>query len=179
MVRSAKVGHTMKNAVALILAATTLVVTSLTAEESKPGDKKVPPDPGWPRQRTNEQGLLIYYQPQVDEWKDFKELKFRMAFTLTPKREKQIVGIMVLQAQTDVDVDEHSVLLSKFKFTEVTLPSVAAEKKESVDQLVRSFLPPGHTVVMSLDRLVATVEKSQAAPVLGDRPERASDCFCQ
>jgi hypothetical protein len=154
----------MKNAVALILAATTLIITPLTAAESKPGDKKVPPDPGWPRQRTNEQGRLIYYQPQVDDWKDFKELKFRMAFTLAPKGEKQVVGIMVLQAQTDVDVDEHSVLLSNFKFTEVTLPSVAAEKKETVDQLVRSFLPPGHTVVMSLDRLVATVEKSQAAP---------------
>lgn len=155
----------MKNAVALILAATTLVITSLTAQESKPTDKKVPPDPGWPRQRTNEQGRLIYYQPQVDDWKDYKELKFRMAFTLAPKGEKQVVGIMVLQAQTDVNVDDHSVLLSNFKFTEVTLPSVAAEKKEAVGQLVRSFLPPGHTVVMSLDRLVATVEKSQAAPV--------------
>jgi hypothetical protein len=154
----------MKNAVALILAATTLALGSLSATELKSNDKKVPPDPGWPRQRTNQQGHLVYYQPQVDEWKDFKELSFRMAFTLTPKGEKQVVGIMVLQAQTDVDVDEHSVLLSNFQFTEVTLPSVAAEKKEAVDQLVRSFLPPGHTVVMSLDRLVATVEKSQAAP---------------
>ena len=156
--------NSMKNAVVLILAATALALGSLSATEPKPDDKKIPPDPGWPRQRTNEQGRLIYYQPQVDEWKEFKDLKFRMAFTLAPKGEKQVVGIMVLQAQTDVDVDEHSVLLSDFKITEVTLPSVAAEKKESVDQLVRSFLPPGHTVVMSLDRLVATVEKSQAAP---------------
>jgi hypothetical protein len=154
----------MKNAVALILALTTLALGSLSANEPKSNDKKIPPDPGWPRQRTNEQGRLVYYQPQVDDWKDFKDLKFRMAFTLAPKGEKQVVGIIVLQAQTDVDVDEHSVLLSNFKITEVTLPSVATEKKPTVDQLVRSFLPPGHTVVMSLDRLVATVEKSQAAP---------------
>ena len=93
-----------------------------------------------------------------------KTFNFRMAFTLTPKGQKDVVGIMVLQAQTDVNVDEHSVLLSNFKITEVTLPSVAAEKKPAVDKLVRSFLPPDHTVVMSLDRLVATVEKSQAAP---------------
>jgi hypothetical protein len=154
----------MKNAFALILAATTVALVSLSATEPKPGDKNVPADPGWPRQRTNEQGRLVYYQPQVDEWKNFKEINFRMAFTLTPKGQKQVVGIMVLQAQTDVDVDEHTVLLSNFKFTEVTLPSVAAEKKSETDQLVRSFLPPGHTVVMSLDRLVATVEKSKAAP---------------
>jgi hypothetical protein len=154
----------MKRATALVVALTTLVAGSLAAQ-SKPSKTVVPPDPGWPRQRTNEQGRLVYYQPQVDEWKTFKELNFRMAFTFTPKGQKDVVGIIVLQAQTDVDVDEHSVLLSNFKITEVTLPSVAAEKKPAVDQLVRSFLPPDHTVVMSLDRLVATVEKSQAAPL--------------
>jgi hypothetical protein len=154
----------MNNTVALFLTVTLLGLASLSAKTPEQDKKSVPPDPGWPRQRTNEQGRLVYYQPQVDEWKSFKDLSFRMAFTLTPKGQKAIVGIMVLQAQTDVDVDEHSVLLSNFKFTEVTLPSVEAEKKPAIDQLVRSFLPAGHTVVMSLDRLVATVEKSQAAP---------------
>ncbi len=141
----------------------TLTAGNLAAE-SKSSKTVIPPDPGWPRQRTNEQGRLVYYQPQVDEWKDFNDLNFRMAFTLTPTGQKEVVGIIVLQAQTDVNVDEHSVLLSNFKITEVTLPSVAAEKKPDVDKLVRSFLPPDHTVVMSLDRLVATVEKSKARP---------------
>jgi hypothetical protein len=154
----------MKNPAVLILAVTTLALGSLSAATPKSDAKSVPPDPGWPRQRTNEQGRLVYYQPQVDKWNNFKELNFRMAFTLAPKGQKEIVGIIVLQAQTDVNVDEHSVLLSNFKITEVTLPSVAAEKKPDADKLVRSFLPPDHTVVMSLDRLVATVEKSQAAP---------------
>lgn len=154
----------MKTTIALILAVTTLVVSPLAGKEPTSNDKTAAADPGWPRQRTNEQGRLVYYQPQVDDWKDFKELKFRMAFTLTPKGQKEIVGIMVLQAQTDVIVDDRNVLLNNFKITEVTLPSVAAEKKSAVDQLVRSFLPPDHEVVISLDRLVATVEKSQATP---------------
>lgn len=154
----------MKNILALILALTALPAGPLLAQAPKPNEKSVPSDPGWPRQRTNEQGRLVYYQPQVDAWKDFKELNFRMAFTLTPKGQKEIVGIMVLQTETDVSVDDRNVLLHNFKFTEVTLPSVAAEKKPEVDQLVRSFLPPDHKVVMALDRLVATVEKSQAAP---------------
>ena len=154
----------MNNAVALVLVLATLAVGSVSAASPKPADKSAPPDPGWPRQRTNDQGRLIYYQPQVDEWKDFKALSFRMAFTLKPKGQKEVVGIMELQAKTAVDVENHSVLLSNFKITEVTLPSVEAEKKPAVDQLVRSFLPADHTVVMSLDRLVATVEKSQTAP---------------
>lgn len=96
----------MKTILAFILTLATLAAGPLLAQAPKPNDKTVPSDPGWPRQRTNEQGRLVYYQPQVDEWKDFKELKFRMAFTLTPKGQKEIVGIIVLQAETDVSVDD-------------------------------------------------------------------------
>ena len=153
----------MKITTALVLAITTLAAGNLAAA-SKPNETAAPPDPGWPRQRTNEQGRLVYYQPQVDDWKNFKQLDFRMAFSLTPKGGKEIVGIMELQAQTDVNVDDHSVLLRDFKINEVKLPGLDPAKTSQMDQTVRSFLPPGHTVVMALDRLVATVEKSQQAP---------------
>ena len=74
----------MKITSALVLAITALAAGNLAAQ-SKPNAKAAPADPGWPRQRTNEQGSLVYYQPQVDAWKNFKELDFRMAFSLTPK----------------------------------------------------------------------------------------------
>src|SRR5450432_79874 len=153
----------MKITTALILAIMNLAAGNLFAKSTP---NATAPDPGWPRQRTNEQGSLVYYQPQVDNWKNFKQLDFRMAFSLTPKGEKEIVGIMELQAQTDVNVDDHSVLLRDFKINEVKLPGLDPAKTSQMDQTVRSFLPPDHTVVMALDRLVATVEKTQApAPV--------------
>src|SRR2546429_9938312 len=63
-------------------------------------------------------------------------------------------------------MDNCSVLMMNFKINEVKLPGLDPAKASQVDQAVRSFLPPGHTVVMALDRLVASVEKSQApAPV--------------
>src|SRR6267378_4828270 len=141
---------------------------------SKPNAAGVPADPGWPRQRTNEHGRLVYYQPQVDAWTNFKELSFRMAFSLTPKGGKEIVGVIEVQAQTDVNVDDHSVLLRDFKINEVKLPGLDPAKASQVDQAVRSFLPPGHTVVMALDRLVASVEKTgapAAVPVQNDPPQ--------
>src|SRR5207237_6576622 len=85
-----------------------------------------------------------------------------MAFSLTPKGQKEIVGVIEAQAQTDVNMDDRSVLLRDFKINEVKLPGLDPAKASQVDQAVRSFLPPGHTVVMALDRLVASVEKSQA-----------------
>src|SRR5476649_2209725 len=153
----------MKIATVLVLVMTALAAGNL-AGKSKPNETTVPPDPGWPRERTNEQGRLVYYQPQVDTWTNFKQLDFRMAFSLTPKGGKEIIGIMELQAQTDVNVDDHSVLLSNFKINEVKLPGLDPAKTGQMDQAVRSFLPPNHTVVIALDRLVATVEKSQQAP---------------
>jgi hypothetical protein len=136
------------------------------AATSKPNAAGVPADPGWPRERTNDKGRLIYYQPQIDAWTNFKQLDFRMAFSLTPKGGKEIVGVVEVQAETDVNMDNRSVLIRDFKINEVKLPGLDPAKASTIDQAVRSFLPPDHTVVMALDRLVASVEKSQApAPV--------------
>jgi hypothetical protein len=118
-------------------------------------------DPGWPRQVANEQGRLVYYQPQVDDWKNFKELDFRAAFALTPKGQKEIIGVVVLQANSEVNIADRNVVLTNFKITDVRVPSLAPDQAAKVDQLVRSFLPPNHTVSISLERLVASVDKSQ------------------
>ncbi len=148
----------MKTTLSFFLAITLLTLGNLAAQPAaKPGA-----DPGWPRQRTGPEGRLVYYQPQVDEWKEFKELDFRMAFAFTPKSGKEIIGIMVLSAQTDASVDERNVVLTNFKITDVIMPAVEPEKKAAVDQMVRSFLPPEHTVEMALDRLVASVNKPPA-----------------
>src|SRR5882762_9536277 len=147
----------MKITLPLLFAITVLTITNLAAKTANP-----PADPGWPRQRTNENGSLVYYQPQIDAWTNFKELTFRMAFSLTPKGQKEIVGVIEAQAQTDVNMDDRSVLLRDFKIKDVKLPGLDPEKTSQMDQAVRSFLPPDHTVVMALDRLVASVEKTQA-----------------
>ena len=151
----------MKTTLSFLFAIAILGAGNLAAI-SKPNTAGAPADPGWPRQRTNQNGSLVYYQPQIDAWTNFKELTFRMAFSLTPKGQKEIVGVIEAQAQTDVNMDDRSVLLRDFKINEVKLPGLDPAKASQVDQAVRSFLPPGHTVVMALDRLVASVEKTQA-----------------
>src|SRR6476660_285088 len=117
----------MKITTSLILAVSTLVAVNLAAKSAPP-----PVDPGWPRQRTNEKGSLVYYQPQVDAWTNFKELTFRMAFSLTPKGQKEIVGVIEAQAQTDVNMDDRSVLIRDFKINEVKLPGLDPAKAGQV-----------------------------------------------
>src|SRR5204862_3616475 len=58
-------------------------------------------------------------------------------------------------------MDSHTVVLTNFKITDVHVPSLAADQAAKVDQVVGSFLPPDKKVSISLDRLVAGVEKSK------------------
>lgn len=56
-------------------------------------------DPGWPREKSNPGGTRIYYQPQLDEWKDFRRLEARMAVSIKPAGGQPTVGVIYLRAQ--------------------------------------------------------------------------------
>jgi hypothetical protein len=60
-------------------------------------------DPGWPRQLSKNGATLVYYQPQIDSWSNFKDLDWRMAISLTPPAGKPAVGIAVLHGTTEVN----------------------------------------------------------------------------
>jgi hypothetical protein len=62
-------------------------------------------DPGWPRQKTSSAGRLVYYQPQVDSWNNYRDVQFRMAFSLTPTGGKQVVGVVQIKSSTDINMD--------------------------------------------------------------------------
>jgi hypothetical protein len=122
-------------------------------------------DPGWPREIARDDATLVYYQPQIDDWKDFKEINGRMAISVTPRGGKPQVGIVALQMRTDVDVDSHTALLSDPHITSLTFPDTDPATAKKLDQLVRKFLNPQATLTISVDRLVASVEKKNAPPV--------------
>ena len=128
-------------------------------------------DPGWPRQKKSTAGTLIYYPPQVDDWTNYKELDFRMAFSLTPAGGKQTVGVVNIHGQTDVSVDDRTVLLHDPVITRTDFPSLDASTSAQMDKLVRTFLPSSSSVVISLDRLIAATTKTQSPPTVSVRNE--------
>jgi hypothetical protein len=123
-------------------------------------------DPGsWPRQITKPGGAITLYQPQVDDWQNYQQVDARMAFTLTPTGGKTQVGVVTVQLNSAVDMDDHTVLLSNPQITSVTFPSLDPTTAAQMEQLVRTFLNPAATMTISLDRLVASVKKTKAPPV--------------
>jgi hypothetical protein len=117
-------------------------------------------DPGWPRQITKPQGTLVYYQPQVDSWNNFQELNWRMAISVTPAGGKEIVGAVALRGLTSVNSETQMVLISNLEIKNTYFPSLDPASAASMDQLVRTFVPP--TVWISMQRLVACVPKPEA-----------------
>lgn len=128
-------------------------------------------DPGWPRQIKTQAGTLTYYEPQVDNWKNFTDLTWRMAFSLVPAGGREVVGVVEMQGHSDVDSDNKMVLISNLQVTGTNFPSLDPASAASMEQLVKTFLPP--TVTISLHRLVAVVHKAETVtgvPVNNDPP---------
>ena len=120
-------------------------------------------DPGWPRSIEKDGAQLIYYQPQVDDWKDKKELYARMAVSLTPAGGKQTIGVVSIRLKTDVDPDNHTAQLSDPQITKTYFPSLDPAAAKQMDELVRRMIPPSASMTISLERLVASVDKSKIA----------------
>jgi hypothetical protein len=119
-------------------------------------------DPGWPRQISKQGNTLVYYQPQVDNWKNFQELDWRMAISITPAGGKPIVGAVALHGMTSVNSESQMVLISDLQIKNTYFPSLSPTDAANLDQLARTFVPP--TVWISMHRLVACVPKPATAP---------------
>ncbi|PWT96607.1 MAG: hypothetical protein C5B52_15330 [Bacteroidetes bacterium] len=124
---------------------------------SAPSRSQSTKDIGWPRQVTKNGNVLVYYQPQVDDWKDKKELFARAAFSLTPKGGKNVHGVASFKAGTLVDKDASTVYLRDITVTDVRFPSLGADTAAMMEKLFRELIPLGGEPI-SLERLMADVQ---------------------
>jgi hypothetical protein len=130
-------------------------------------------DPGWPRQVVHDGNRLVYYQPQVDEWNNLREIKARIAFVLTPKEGKRAVGVEELSGDTATDIEHRSVRITNIKTEAVRFPSLSGAEESKMVNLLKSAFPPG-PITVSLERLIASVqssrEKTKSVEVKSDPP---------
>jgi hypothetical protein len=131
---------------------------------SAPAFSQTPPpmDPGWPREVAKDGAKLVYYQPQIDEWKDYKKLAMRMAFALTPAGGKEVLGVAELRAGTVADMEARTVVIKSIEVAATRFPSLDDKTAKSMDALLRKLAPTtGMTV--SVDRITSGLERSQVA----------------
>ncbi len=164
-----------RSAIAAILAGVCAAGALPAGPASSSAAPPVAADPGWPRVIEREEGKLVYYQPQVDEWKDYQELAFRVAFAVTRKgADKSVPGIASIRATTVVDKDARTVVLKDMHFQDIRFPSLDEATEKRAGDRIRALFPlKGMTV--SLDRLLAALpDQRPAAPAtnLKNEPPR-------
>src|SRR5450631_1114827 len=121
-------------------------------------------DPGWPRQFKNNGSVLVVYPPQVENWEQYQTINFRMAFSLVPAYQtKSVVGVVYINATTEVDTYNHMVAISKMNITSVHFPALDPGTAASMEQIVRSTLDISKTVNVSMERIVAATPKPQTS----------------
>jgi len=117
-------------------------------------------DPGWPRKLEKPGGTVIAYQPQVDKWKDYKDITWREAFQMTPTGGKPVVGAATMTGSTNVDSDQHMVVIYGIKVTDTYFPSLDEATSAKMEQLFKNFVP--EVLNISLERVVAYIPKPQS-----------------
>jgi hypothetical protein len=152
--------ETMKKSLAIIM------MIMLVYQQGFSAVAALPQDNGWPRQFVSTNATLLYYQPQIDSWKDYKDLSGRAAFSISPKSEKTTVGVVSFHAVTETDKNNRTVYLHDIQYTSVRFPSLDTQAASKMEQVYRS-LAPRETVPLALDRLMADLDQSEAAvPVI-------------
>lgn len=130
-------------------------------------------DPGWPRQMTNNGSVLILYTPQVESWSEYTTIDFRMAFSLTPYQGKEVLGVVYINAQTNVDTYNHMVAVSDMNITQVHFPSLDPASAAQMEKLLRTILVPAQVVNVTMERIVACTPKqtpTETTTVQNDPP---------
>jgi hypothetical protein len=126
----------------------------------------------WPREKYSNGTRLIIYQPQVDDWKNFQDLSWRMAISITPKGGKEVVGVVEMKGHTDIDNVAKVAVITNPQVTGTYFPSLDKATAEKMEQLFKTFVP--QTLSVSLHSLIASTPKKEtpAGAQLNNDPPR-------
>jgi hypothetical protein len=99
------------------------------------------------------------YQPQIDDWKNFQDLTWRMAISMTPKTGKTVVGVIEMKGNTSIDNVNKLVNITNLEVTGTYFPSLDKATADKMEQLFKTFVPP--TFSASLYHLIASTPKKE------------------
>jgi len=152
-----------KTLIILILA---IMLSGLSFAASSPGDSAA--DQGWPRVIEKNGKVLTIYQPQVDYWKDYKDLSFRCAISVkSGKSKKEKFGIVEIEADTVTDQSSRMVAVISRK-RDIRFPNTSESESASLIGIVNELHPKTKAVTISLDRILAYLDpqnQTQQHPV--------------
>jgi hypothetical protein len=157
-------------------AQTPAAATAPAKTAATPAAVAPPIDLGWPRAYQTAAGSkVLIYQPQVAEWPNQRRMVAYAAVGVDiPGVQKTALGSVKIEADTKVAIDERLVSFSDMSLTESNFPTLSKDQTRDVVAEIVKTIPDAERVI-ALDRVLASIDKSQIAPknvegVKGDPP---------
>jgi hypothetical protein len=114
----------------------------------------------WPKQIQHAKGKVVIYQPQIDEWPDYKIVKARSAIAFLPTgTDNPKLGIVEMQARTEVDFESRLVKLTRLQITGSNFPGSTKEKNEEALAELKTMLNSDTVRSIDLDRMLVSLER--------------------
>jgi hypothetical protein len=117
-------------------------------------------DGGWPREYVRDDARIVLYQPQVESWKDYVDLRARLAVSASSAPEARAVfGSVLIEVATVVDFGTRTVHLGEIKALDIEFPGEKESARQEVRDLVESVVVDADAI--ALDRVLANLSHSQ------------------
>jgi hypothetical protein len=125
-----------------------------------------PADGGWPKGFQTPAGAhLTLYQPQVLSWDNKEHMVALSAVAYeVAGAEKPIMGTVKFEADTSVAMDKRLVNFEGLKVTEMNFSTAKKEQTQDIAAELQTNLAQRPERVISLDRVLASVDKSTIIP---------------
>ncbi len=121
----------------------------------------------WPREIKTDKGLVTYYQPQIDSY-SANIIEGRCALSFKPKGGELSFGAFQFRAFLQTDKETRTATLDQIAILQLQFPGVDdSTKMESAKESIRKQIE-GMGIVMSLDRLIASIDENEDIKALGD-----------
>lgn len=137
-----------------------LGTTAIPSWAQAPPSNKQPEPQQFPVMYEKNGARLIIYQPQLDDWRNFRELTADTAISVTPSGGKAVLGVVSWSATTLADTQTRIVLIKDFKILNVRFPSLEPVDAAAAEKTVRDTYTSTNMTV-SLDRLLAGFHTAQ------------------
>ncbi len=149
--------------ISICLFAVSLLIPLTAQDAPAPTEAEAPKDLGWPREFKTDTHTVVVFQPQVEEWLDYKTLKMRMAVAVseTGKEAEAVYGGLFLEVTTDVNSEAGQVLLTDRKTTKLVFPDTDDAERDRLGGIIKRAVPDKQELIVSLDRIVAAVAASE------------------
>jgi len=126
----------------------------------------------WPKVFTANGNQMVVYQPEVDTWKDQLVLSGKAAVQLTLSGQTQpLTGAIWFTADTTLNQQNRMVLIDHLNIEKVTFFDKNPTLVKQATVVAKNILP-AKSISISLDQLLANIEKSQTTQnvLLNNKP---------